>query len=912
MKKPVSPLRKQAFFVYKPEKGKQLERVGRKATGLHPQDKAAGLPGRYTAPCMFYISHGKNMEVLMLSCLALSKHSKSISSQFRIFLLTLLALSLVLFLSAGKAYSGQATLSWDPPTTNADGTPLTDLEGYKVYYGTLSGNYSQNIDAGNVTTYTANLSDGTYYFAVTAYDTSRNESDYSNEVNKTIRSIQQYTLTVNKNGTGAGTVTSPGINCGSDCTEPYDQGTIVTLTATAATGSAFTGWSGGGCTGAGTCSTTINANTTVTANFNKNTYAITATAGTGGNISPSGTVTVNQGDNKTFTITPNAGCHIADVMVDGSSVGAVSAYTFSNITANHSIGATFALNTYTITATAGAGGTITPSGAVTVNQGDSKTFTITPNAGYHIADVTVDGASAGAVSAYTFSNITANHSIGATFAVNTYTITAAAGAGGTITPSGTVTVNQGDSKTYTINPNTGYHIADVTVDGSSAGALSAYTFSNVTANHSIGAAFAVDASAQEIIIDNGDPGTSYTGAWYVSSGIDPYGTDSLWSRKGTYTWTFTPQQAGVYELSMWWTYLGSRSANIPVDIKYSDGTTRVYINQQQNGGRWNSLGTYPFATSTSYKVTITAQGSLTACADAVKFVHVSGGNIPPVAYTITATAGNGGSISPSGTVTVNQGENQTFTITPNTGYHIEDVMVDGASAGALSAYTFSNITANHSIGATFAINTYTITATAGSGGSISPSGTVTVNQGASQTFTITPNTGYHMADVIVDGASVGAASTYTFNNVTANHSIGATFALDASAQEIIIDNGDPGTSYTGAWYVSGGTGPYDTDSLWSRNGTYTWTFTPQQTGVYELSMWWTYFSSRSTNIPVDIEYSEGTTRVYINQQQNGSMWNSLGTYPFEAGTSYKVTITAGGSLTTCADAVKFVQKLYNY
>jgi hypothetical protein len=171
--------------------------------------------------------------------------------------------------------------------------------------------------------------------------------------------------------------------------------------------------------------------------------------------------------------------------------------------------------------------------------------------------------------------------------------------------------------------------------------------------------------------------------------------------------------------------------------------------------------------------------------------------------------------------------------------------------------------------AVFTLKTYTITAEAGTGGTITPSGSVTVNHGENQAFTITPNGGYHIEDVMADGTSVGAISAYTFNNVTAKHSLVAAFALDTSAQEIIIDNGDPGTSYTGAWYVSSGTGPYDTDSLWSRNGTYTWTFTPQQTGVYELSMWWTYFVSRSANIPVDIEYSDGTTRVSINQYQNG-------------------------------------------
>jgi hypothetical protein len=78
--------------------------------------------------------------------------------------------------------------AYKAPTTNADGTPLTDLGGYKVYYGLSSGNYTNSLDVGNVTTYKIyNLTPGTYYFAVTAYDTSGNESDYSNEVSRIIK-----------------------------------------------------------------------------------------------------------------------------------------------------------------------------------------------------------------------------------------------------------------------------------------------------------------------------------------------------------------------------------------------------------------------------------------------------------------------------------------------------------------------------------------------------------------------------------------------------------------------------------------------------------------------------------------------------------------------------------------------------
>jgi hypothetical protein len=111
-------------------------------------------------------------------------------------------------------------------------------------------------------------------------------------------------------------------------------------------------------------------------------------------------------------------------------------------------------------------------------------------------------------------------------------------------------------------------------------------------------------------------------------------------------------------------------------------------------------------------------------------------------------------------------------------------MVDGMSVGAVSRYTFRNVTANHTISASFTIKTYTITASAGSHGSISPSGKVTVTYGANQTFTITANTSYHISNVNVDGVSVGAVTSYTFSDVTANHKIRATFAPDVPAPTV--------------------------------------------------------------------------------------------------------------------------------
>ncbi len=166
-------------------------------------------------------------------------------------------------------------------------------------------------------------------------------------------------------------------------------------------------------------------------------------AGAGGTITPGTPQTVNYGNSITFTITPNASHLIDDVKVDGVSQGAITTYTFTNVTANHTIVATFKIKTFVITPTAGANGTITPGTDQTVDYGGSATFTITPNACYQIDDVKVDGVSVGAVSTYTFSNVTADHTIAATFKIKTFVITPTAGPNGTITPNTPQTVNCG-------------------------------------------------------------------------------------------------------------------------------------------------------------------------------------------------------------------------------------------------------------------------------------------------------------------------------------------------------------------------------------------------------------------------------------------------------------------------------------
>jgi PKD repeat protein len=211
-----------------------------------------------------------------------------------------------------------------------------------------------------------------------------------------------------------------------------------------------------------------------------NTHTISASANSGGSVTPTGNITVIEGKNQTFSINPQAGYHIVDVLVDGISAGAVNSYTFFNISAGHAIEAIFS-NRYAITSSVTtSGGIITPNGITTVDVGANLIYDIKPDAinGYYIADVRVDGKSVGAVQYYQFDNITANRTIEAIFSISpTHTITVVPSAGGTVAP-GTVTVINGSDRAFAITPAEGYHIVDVMLDNMvSLGAITSYAIS---------------------------------------------------------------------------------------------------------------------------------------------------------------------------------------------------------------------------------------------------------------------------------------------------------------------------------------------------------------------------------------------------------------------------------------------------
>lgn len=167
-------------------------------------------------------------------------------------------------------------------------------------------------------------------------------------------------------------------------------------------------------------------------------------------------------------------------------------------------------------------------------------------------------------------------------------------------------------------------------------------------------------------------------------------------------------------------------------------------------------------------------GKVLGIGDDGMVVPVEGGGGDYFARIIT-TSSSGGTISPSGVVVVLKGESKSFTFTASTGYQIADVKIDGVSKGVQSSWSFTNIQEDHTVDVTFSKIRFTVSKNVTGPGSISGEGNP--EYGSTQVYTISPSTGARITGVTVDGTSKGIVSSVTLTNITANHTVSATFIM---------------------------------------------------------------------------------------------------------------------------------------
>ena len=213
------------------------------------------------------------------------------------------------------------------------------------------------------------------------------------------------------------------------------------------------------------------------------------------------------GQDTVITMYPDYGYEVKDVKIDGVSKGAISKYTFSNVSASHTLDVTFGqksgVASYLITASHSSGnGYIYPrSGRIAYCPGSTKMISFVPLSGSKVKSVVVDGVEQGAISDYTFTGLQADHTVSVSFesgGYGGYSISSSAQSGGTITPWGSTNTTSGTSRKYLITPFTGSAIKDVLVDGNSVGAVSSYTFTNVGETHTIVAEFSAASTSNSI------------------------------------------------------------------------------------------------------------------------------------------------------------------------------------------------------------------------------------------------------------------------------------------------------------------------------------------------------------------------------------------------------------------------------
>ncbi len=509
-------------------------------------------------------------------------------------------------------------------------------------------------------------------------------------------------------------------------------------------------------------------------------------------------VNIPEGYSLTFELIPDEGYRVASVKENNKDVTSSivdNLYTVSNIKEDKRLEVLFEVippTTYSLSITSSTGGSVTYSGnaisgttkSYTVNAGTPASLTFTPNSGYRLKNVVVNGVDVTASvvnNKYTISDINKNTMVNVMFEVipqTTYTLTVLLSGDGTVNcndvtvySSYKFNVNEGTSQTLTFTPNSGYRLKSVVVnsiDVTASVVNNQYTVSNVNQNTTIDVTF-------EVI-----PPNTYTltilssgGGTISHNGIMVYSTNKFEVDEGTsHTLTFTPNSG--YRLKS-------------VVVNGVDVTASVVNNQYTISS---------IRQNTTVKVTFEV--------------------IPLTTYTLTVLLSGDGTVS-CNDVTVyssykfnfNEGTSHTLTITPNSGYRLMSVVVDGTDVTASvvnNQYSINNISQNTTVVVMFEEippTTYTLSITADGGGYVTFSGNTisgttksyTVDEGTSHILTFTPNSGYRLKSVVVNGVDVTANvvnNQYTISDIRQNITVNMVFEVIPPTTYILSITADGG------------------------------------------------------------------------------------------------------------------------
>ena len=326
-------------------------------------------------------------------------------------------------------------------------------------------------------------------------------------------------------------------------------------------------------------------------------------------------------------------------------------------------------------------------------------------------------------------------------------LTTVAGEGGAVQPAGQTKVATGETVNVTFVPDEGYQLASVKVNGRKVEVTDNTYALTMDQNYAVTADFEVIPDVPQVMFENDFESVSGDKFPFHGWTLKGQDTNSTWKQYTYYNWKYEGNDSKHAYITNDWDgaqdeYLispvvdlsATRDGVLTFDFAYGEygiknKTFTATVEVSTDGGKtWNAIWNFQdsytgqqasnYIISGSAEVPVPAEYNVAGVQFAFRYVHpheettgqLAIDNVKLMAvetgeaaqkYTITATAGEGGSITPNGDVSVKEGASQTFAITADNGYEIADVLVDGSSVGAVESYTFSDVKANHTISVSF-------------------------------------------------------------------------------------------------------------------------------------------------------------------------------------------------------------------
>ncbi|MEW6553778.1 MAG: IPT/TIG domain-containing protein, partial [Actinomycetota bacterium] len=381
-------------------------------------------------------------------------------------------------------------------------------------------------------------------------------------------------------------------------------------------------------------------------------------------------------------------------------------------------GALTVTHSYDVNASVAGGHGVVAPATQTVFRLGSASVYIYPDPHYHVAAIWDNGALQSNANPYVITGVLNDHDVEVVFAPDTYSVDAVVSGGGGAVNPATQTVNHGENAFIDITPDPGYHIASIEDNGSYPPIANPYVITGVASDHTVIVTFALDTLAVNAFA------------------------------------------------------LGGHGTVVPVSqsTEYS-GTATVYIYPDphyQVASIWDNGA--PQAVANPYVINNVVE-------DHDVYVVFALDN-----YTVdAAVSGGGGTVNPD-TQKVNHGENAAINITPDPGYHIASIEDNGAYPPIANPYVISGVAADHTVVVTFALNTYTVTASIEWGHGIILPAVQAAEFGDNASILIWPDTGYKISAITDNGVPQAITNQYFMNygvmSIAEDHEVKVTFGED--------------------------------------------------------------------------------------------------------------------------------------